>query len=144
MLVQKSFYNLFLGYLVKKGNKIHAKRIIDSSFLELVKRFKQPLHLLLRRVLRRMGNLLEIKTVKKRKGTLVIPFAVGYKRRNYLLVKRIMDSIKEDNSKKSFKDKLVDELAGIILKDKYSKSIQKNKTITKQAILNRANTHFRW
>ncbi len=55
-----------------------------------------------------------------------------------------MDSIKEDNSKKSFKDKLVDELAGIILKDKYSKSIQKNKTITKQAILNRANTHFRW
>ncbi len=144
MRTQKSFFNIFLGYLTKKGKKVHARSILDDTFFELSKRFKIPSHIILKHVLKKMGNILEVKVVKKRKNTFVIPFSIGFKRRSYLTAKKVMDSIKEDTAKKSFKDKLVYEFAGILMKDKYSKSLQKNKSVFKEALQYRSNTHFRW
>jgi ribosomal protein S7 len=143
MKKNQTIYNIFLGYLIKKGNKIQAKRIIDSTFLALSQKLNLPLNVILRRILKKMGNSIEIKTIKMRKNTHVIPFAINHNRRNYLLVKKIMDSVREDNSNRPINEKLTDELTSI-LTDKSSKSLQKNKTALKQAVLNRSNIHFRW
>ena len=143
MKKNQTLYNIFLGYLIKKGNKIQAKRIIDSTFLSLSQKLNLPLNIILRRILKKMGNSIEIKTIKMRKNTHVIPFAINHNRRNYLLVKKIMDSVREDSSNRPINEKLTDELISI-LTDKSSKSLQKNKTALKQAVLNRSNIHFRW
>ncbi len=143
MKKNQTLYNIFLGYLIKKGNKIQAKRIIDSTFLSLSQKLNLPLNVILRRILKKMGNSIEIKTIKMRKNTHVIPFAINHNRRNYLLVKKIMDSVKEDSSNRPIHEKLTDELTSI-LTDKSSKSLQKNKAALKQAVLNRSNIHFRW
>jgi ribosomal protein S7 len=143
MKKNQTLYNIFLGYLIKKGNKIQAKRIIDSTFLSLSQKLNLPLNVILRRILKKMGNSIEIKTIKMRKNTHVIPFAINHNRRNYLLVKKIMDSVHEDNSNRPINEKLTDEFTSI-LTDKSSKSLQKNKTALKQAVLNRSNIHFRW
>ncbi len=143
MKKNQTLYNIFLGYLIKKGNKIQAKRIIDSTFLSLSQKLNLPLNVILRRILKKMGNSIEIKTIKMRKNTHVIPFAINHNRRNYLLVKKIMDSVREDNSNRPINEKLTDEFTSI-LTDKSSKSLQKNKTALKQAVLNRSNIHFRW
>jgi ribosomal protein S7 len=144
MKKNETLYNIFLGYLIKKGNKIQAKRIIDSTFLVLSQKLNLPLNIILRKILRKMGNSIEIKTIKMRKNTHIIPFAINHNRRNYLLVKKIMDSTQEDTSNRPISEKLTDELTSIILTEKSSRSIQKNKTALKQAVLNRSNIHFRW
>ncbi len=143
MKKNQTLYNIFLGYLIKKGNKIQAKRIIDSTFLSLSQKLNLPLNVILRKILKKMGNSIEIKTIKMRKNTHVIPFAINHNRKNYLLVKKIMDSVREDNSNRPINEKLTDELTSI-LTDKSSKSLQKNKAALKQAVLNRSNIHFRW
>ncbi len=143
MKKNQTLYNIFLGYLIKKGNKIQAKRIIDSTFLSLSQKLNLPLNIILRKILKKMGNSIEIKTIKMRKNTHVIPFAINHNRKNYLLVKKIMDTVREDTSNRPINEKLTDELTSI-LTDKSSKSLQKNKASLKQAILNRSNIHFRW
>ncbi len=143
MKKNQTLYNIFLGYLIKKGNKIQAKRILDLTFLSLSQKLNMPLNIILRKILKKMGSSIEIKTIKMRKNTHVIPFAINHNRKNYLLVKKIMDSVKEDSSNRPIHEKLTDELASI-LTDKSSKSLQKNKAALKQAILNRSNIHFRW
>ncbi len=143
MKKNQTLYNIFLGYLIKKGNKIQAKRIIDSTFLSLSQKLNLPLNIILRKILKKMGNSIEIKTIKMRKNTHVIPFAINHNRKNYLLVKKIMDTVREDTSNRPINEKLTDELTSI-LTDKSSKSLQKNKAALKQAILNRSNIHFRW
>ena len=143
MKKNQTLYNIFLGYLIKKGNKIQAKRIIDSTFLSLSQKLNLPLNVILRKILKKMGNSIEIKTIKMRKNTHVIPFAINHNRKNYLLVKKIMDSVREDTSNRPINEKLTDELTSI-LTDKSSKSLQKNKAALKQAVLNRSNIHFRW
>ncbi len=143
MKKNQTLYNIFLGYLIKKGNKIQAKRIIDSTFLSLSQKLNLPLNIILRKILKKMGNSIEIKTIKMRKNTHVIPFAISHNRKNYLLVKKIMDTVREDTSNRPINEKLTDELTSI-LTDKSRKSLQKNKAALKQAILNRSNIHFRW
>ncbi len=63
MKKNQTLYNIFLGYLIKKGNKIQAKRIIDSTFLSLSQKLNLPLNVILRKILKKMGNSIEIKTI---------------------------------------------------------------------------------
>jgi ribosomal protein S7 len=140
----QTLYNVFIGYLIKKGNKIQAKRILDVAFFELSRKFNLPSIVLLRKIVRKMGSNIEIKTIKMRKNTHVVPFAINQHRKNYLLVKKIMDTVKEDTTNRPITDKLIEELTGILLSTKANKSLQKNKVLLKQAVLNRSNVHFRW
>jgi len=144
MKTNQTLYNVFIGYLTKKGNKLQAKRIIDTVFFELAHKFDLPLSSILRKILRKMGSNVEIKTIKMKKNTHVVPFAINQKRKNYLLVKKIMDAVKEDTTNRSMANKLTDELTGILLSARSNKSLQKQKLSLKQAVLNRSNIHFRW
>lgn len=144
MKKNQTLYNVFIGYLTKKGNKLHAKNILDAVFFELARKFNLPLSVILRKILRKMGSNIEIKTIKMKKNTHVVPFAINQNRRNYLLVKKIMDAVKEDTTNRPIINKLTDELTGILLSARSNKSLQKNKLALKQAVLNRSNTHFRW
>lgn len=139
-----TFYDVFIGYLIKKGNKIQAKRILDSVFFNLAQKFDLPLSSILRKILRKMGSNIEIKTIKIKKNTHVVPFAISQTRKNYLLVKKIMDTVNEDTTNRPIADKLTEELTGILLSARSNKSLQKNKLALKQAVLNRSNIHFRW
>jgi len=64
MKKNQSLYNVFVGYLIKKGNKIQAKRIIDSTFFSLSTKFNLPFSVILRKILKKMGNSIEVKTIK--------------------------------------------------------------------------------
>lgn len=144
MKKNQNLYNVFVGYLIKKGNKIQAKRIIDSTFFTLSTKFNLTFSVILRKIFKKMGNSIEVKTIKMRKNTHVVPFAISQNRKNYLLVKKIIDSVREDNTNRSVTEKLIDELTGILVSNKSSKSLQRNKLALKQAVLNRSNIHFRW
>ena len=138
-----SLYQVLLGYINKKGKKTKAVNILDSAFEQIFKRTKMLPSLALKIITSKLGSLVDVKIIKIRKNTHVVPFAVKMSRAEYLLAKKIIDSVDEDDSNRSFSEKLGDELLNII-QDKPCKSITRHKQMLKQAVTNRANSHFRW
>lgn len=143
MRKSKTLYDVFLGSLIKKGNKVQAKKILDTTFLNLFQKTNLKLNTILKRISLKIGNIVEIKTIKRRRNTHIVPFPVNKSRRNYILVKKIIDSAKEDSTKRPLTQKLTDEIMNTI-KGISSKSLVKNKKAVKLAIANRSNVHFRW
>ncbi len=143
MRKSNSLHSVFLGYLLKKGKKVKANKILENTFVEVYKKTNLPLNYIFKKVLSKIGNVIELKTIKVRKNTYIVPFSIKSNRRNYVVVKKIMSTINEDKSKMPFHLKLSNEIINI-LADKPSKTLAKNKEAVKQSITNRSNIHYRW
>ncbi len=139
----KTLYTSFIGYLTKNGKKNIAKRIIDDAFTTASKATKLPPQVVLLETFKKLNTLVEVKSVKIGAETHVIPFAVSFKRRSYLVVKWLMQAVDGDKRRVPTADKLSTELINTI-KGKTSKSLQAKENNTQQALQNRANIHFRW
>lgn len=141
-------YKRLLGSLIKKGNKVAAKRILTNSFLEISKKRKVSAYKILKRAFSRLENFVEIKKVpwgkKKKKRINLIPFPVKPKRQNFIKVKWILESAKEDTKKVNFSKKLSAELYNLMYDKKKSKALAKKKEVRKLVIANKSNSHFRW
>jgi ribosomal protein S7 len=55
----------------------------------------------------------------------------------------LLQSVKDDKSRRTFSEKLTNELLGLIYDKKKSKVFGKKKEVRKLAISNRSNSHFR-
>jgi ribosomal protein S7 len=140
----KAIYINFLGFLTKKGNKVIAKKILDEAFLEVSLKTNQPVHILLIKVFLKLNSFVEIKKIKFRRSTHVVPFVLtSFKRKSYLIIKWLMEVVEQDKRKVPIAKKLSKEILNI-LKNKSSKALIKKKMNTKNAVINRSNIHFRW
>lgn len=140
---QKSTYSNFLGLLIKSGNKSKAKSILDTAFLKLSKELGVPVHIVFSKVFSKLNCFVETKKVRVRRSTYIVPFGITFKRKSYLIIKWIMESVHEDKRKLPTSEKLYFELFSI-LNDKVSKTISKKNLNTNQALSNRSNIHYRW
>ncbi len=138
-----SLYQVLLGYMNKKGKKVKAKKILDTAFHKVFEVTQMLPGEALKLVTVKLGSIIDVKVIRIRKNTHVVPFAVKMYRADYLLAKKIIDSVNEDTSNRSFSDKLGEELLNII-QDKPCKSTSRHKQMLKQAAMHRANSHFRW
>jgi small subunit ribosomal protein S7 len=143
MKKNKDIYSKFLGSLTKNGKKSVAKRILDSSFIKVSKKENIPAHFILSRILLRLNFFLEIKKIKIRKNTHLVPFPLTTRRQDFLRVKWLLESAKEDSRKIDLSDKIAMEVSNLLLNDK-SKSLLKKNFVNKEALSNRSNVHFRW
>ncbi len=139
----KTIYTNFVGFLTKNGNKVAAKRIVDEAFYKASKATKLPTQVVLIETFLKLNSLVEVKRVKIGGQTHVVPFSINFKRRSYLVVKWLMDAVDQDRRRVPTAEKLATEITNTI-KNKTSKSIQTKEMNTEQALLNRANIHFRW
>ena len=81
------FYNVLLGFFIKKGKKQKAKVMLDRTFSILQEKTRKPLSLLMGIFFFRLRTVVEIRKVKKGKHAHYVPFLVGPKRRVFLIVK---------------------------------------------------------
>lgn len=139
----KTIYTKFLGSLIKKGNKIAAKNVLDNSFIQISKTNKYPAHLVLRKVFSKLNCYLEIKKIKIRKKIHFVPFPLTSARQDFLKIKWILDSAKQDSRKVNFSEKISTEISKIFL-NKKSNTLLKKKYINKTALSNKSNIHYRW
>ncbi len=143
-LRKKNLYYKFLGVLTKKGNKNAAKKILDNTFLKLSLTTNKMLQKLFLQVFIKLNSFVEVKSVRVRRASHMVPFSINLKRRSYLILKWILSSIKEEkNQQKSTSEKLYLELNDII-HNTASKALKKKKQNTLNAVKNRSNLHFRW
>jgi len=138
-----SLYQVLLGYINKKGKKVKAKKILDGAFQKVFEQTQILPSTALKIITNKLGSIVDVKIIKIRKNTHVVPFAVKMNRADYLLAKKIIDSVNEDDSNRSYSEKLGDELLCIV-QDKPCKSLTRHKQMLKQAAMHRANSHFRW
>lgn len=112
---QRTFYDLFLGCLIKDGDKIVAKKILDQALFLVSLKFKCPPALILLYIENRLSSLVELRTVSIRKGTIQVPFTVGYNRQRFLIIKNILSTVKKDKTRRSFTLKLSEEIVNVLL-----------------------------
>ena len=143
----KSLKNLlyfkFLGALLKKGKKTKAKKILDEVLLKVSKKTNLPVDLVLYRVFFNLNTFVEVRRVRFKRRSFLVPFNITFSRRISLILKWILTSLKEDKRKISTIDKLSIEIFKIVYKLP-SNSMNLKKLNDLQAFSNKANIHFRW
>ena len=139
----KTLYQKFLGFLVKKGNKIGAKKTLDETFLIVSKTTKYSMETSMLKLFLSLNSFVEVKKVRIGRRSIMVPFSINSKRRSYLIVKWLMQAIKEDKKKVSLSTKLADEIISV-LKGSFSRAKKLRNSNISQALANRANIHYRW
>lgn len=139
----KTLYKKFLGFLIKKGNKTVAKNILDSTFFSVSKTTGLSMHALMLKLFLNLNSFVEVKKVRVGRRSLMVPFSITLKRRSYLIVKWLMQAIKEDNKKTPLSVRLADEIIAVI-GESLSKSKKLRDLNISQAMANRSNIHYRW
>jgi ribosomal protein S7 len=139
----QNLYTKFLGFLIKKGNKVGAKRLLDEAFLIVSKKTKISTQMSLVKLFSSLNSFVEVKKVRVRRRFVMVPFSINLKRRSYLIVKWLMLAVEEDKRRVSFSIKLADEVLKV-LKGVFSKSKALKNSNMALAMANRSNIHFRW
>ena len=137
------FYNVLLGFFIKKGKKQKAKLMLDRTFSILQKKTKKPLSLLMSVYFFRLRTVVEIRKVKKGKHSHYVPFLVGPKRRVFLIVRWLKEAVEEDKRLVSYEEKLSSEILKV-LANKSCISLSRKKENIKLAVSNRSNIYYRW
>jgi ribosomal protein S7 len=140
----KNLYYKFLGVLTKKGNKNAAKKILDKTFLKLSLKTNKNLQKLFLQIFIKLNSFVEVKNVRVRRSSHLVPFSINLKRRSYLILKWLTNAIKEEDTQQtSMIEKLYLEVNNIV-QNTQSKALKKKKQNTINAVKNRSNLHFRW
>jgi len=139
----ETFYNKFLGSLIKNGNKSAAKRILDKSLEIVSERTRITPSFVLRKIFPKLHCYLEIKKIKIRKNIHIVPFPLTSKRQNFLKIKWILDYVKKNNRRVDMSQKLATEFLNII-KNKKAKILLTKNSINREAVANKSNLHYRW
>lgn len=144
ILKNNNLYYKFLGVLIKKGNKNAAKKILDKTFLKLSLKHNKSFCKLLLQIFIKLNSFVEVKSVRVRRASHLVPFSINLKRRSYLILKWLTTAIKEeDTQQNSMIEKLYLEVNNLI-QNTQSKALKKKKQNTLNAVKNRSNLHFRW
>jgi ribosomal protein S7 len=135
-------YKTVLGFFIKSGNKLSARKIVDTALLKLSITLNLPVVFLLNRVFTKFNHIVEVKKIKNKRRAHFVPFPISQKRNNYLTMKWILYAIKEDKRRVSTWLKLYSELLKIYRGNK-SKSLIKSNLNRKLSLESRSNMHYR-
>ena len=138
-----NLYNKFLNHFVKSGKKLIIKKIVDEVFNRLSKEFSLSFSILLLRFFKRLKTYVEIKKVKKRRRTFLVPIALKRQRRLFLPLCWLSLSLSLNKTRISFLEKLYLEMYKIFLNQNCHTLFLLAKN-NKQASKNRINLHYRW
>jgi small subunit ribosomal protein S7 len=139
----KNLYNKVINFFTKKGNKVKATNLVNSAFDKVSKSTGLSFNAILTKLYLKLNSFVEIKKIKVRRGFHLVPFPISHKRSTYLMIKWLLQAIKDDKRKVPVSDKLFLEINQTISSSS-SKSLDiKNSNIT-QVLANRSNIHFRW
>lgn len=87
MCNSNNLYNIFLGFLIKSGKKKSAKKILDQTVAIVSKEVNLISGLIFFEVFSKLNTFIEVKKMKSKRGSHVIPLLISHKRRSYLVVK---------------------------------------------------------
>ena len=138
----KTIYSNLLGSFTKKGKKAKARSILTRSLNKVSHSLKIPVYKVYRQLSKKLSNLVELKTIKVKRNTYIVPFPLNQSRRRFLLSRELVNGVQKNKSRIKSYDKLSAEILSYILKK--GSNFNKKKQIDKDIVTNRSNIHYRW
>ncbi len=139
----KSLYSIFLGILIKKGNKSKAFLTLNTALSLVSTKTNKSVSLILLKIYSKLNTFIENKVLKFRKRTHIVPFPVKRKRSFFLAFKWLIQATQQNQEKTSFSKKLAKEILNL-LTTKTAISLKLKKDNYLKARQNRSNLHYRW
>ena len=135
----------FINYVMERGQKETARKIVYSAFDEIVKRQGEatPADVmeLFNTALKNTGPLTEVRSRRVGGANYQIPREVRAERRSFLSMKWIIDAAR-DSKGKPIHSRLADEI--ILAAKNEGKAVKKREDTHKMAESNKAFAHFAW
>lgn len=139
----KNLYNKIINFITKKGNKVQANKIVNTAFDVVSKETGLSFNTILSKLFFKLNSFVEVKRVKIRRGFHLVPFPISPKRSTYLIIKWLLQAVKEDKRRVPLSEKLSSEII-LTITSSNSKSLSIKTTNISQVLANRSNIHFRW
>lgn len=139
----KIFIKKLVNHLMRCGKKSFANKIIYNNGFLLSKYFNKSLYELYSDIFLKIRPFIEIRKVRVRRTTYMVPFPTNTQRQHYLVSKWLLETLRNDKRKVSFNKKFREELVKILL-NQDSLTLEKKKDLYKKAEKSRSFAHFRW
>src|SRR5690606_25908478 len=141
--INNIFIKKFVTQLMRSGKKAFATKLIyDNGFL-LSKYFNKSLYTIYSDIFLTLRPFIEIRKVRVRRTTYMVPFPTNLQRQHYLVSQWILETLRNDKRKANFNKKFREEIIKILL-NKESSTLDKKKDLYKKAEKSRSFAHFRW
>jgi ribosomal protein S7 len=138
-----NLYKNFVNFIFKSGKKHIWEKIISDIFLLIKKNFKFSQNIILLKIFLRLYSKIEIKKIKTRRKTALVPVFISVRRRFFLALKWLLLAVNKNKLQISLKEKLFLEIFKLT-KNKSCESLKQLELNNQNVYLNRANFHYRW
>jgi ribosomal protein S7 len=138
-----NLYKNFVNFIFKSGKKHIWEKIISDIFLLIKKNFKFSQNIILLKIFLRLYSKIEIKKIKTRRKTVLVPVFISVRRRFFLALKWLLLAVNKNKLQISLKEKLFLEIFKLT-KNKSCESLKQLELNNQNVYLNRANFHYRW
>lgn len=138
-----NLYKNFVSFIFRSGKKHIWQKIFSDIFLLIKNSLKFSQNIILLKIFLRLYTKIEIKKVKSRRKTVLVPVFISVRRRFFLALKWLLLAVNKNKLQISLKEKLFLEIFKLI-KNKSCESIKYLEVNNQNVYLNRANFHYRW
>jgi len=139
----KIFINKLINHLMKSGKKSYATNIIYNNGFFLARYLNKSLYNIYSEIFIRLRPFIEIRKVRVRRTTYMVPFPTNSMRQYYLVSNWLLETLRNDKRKINFNIKFREEIIKILL-NQNSNTLEKKKDLYKKAEKSRSFAHFRW
>ena len=138
-----NLYKNFVSFIFRSGKKHIWQKIFSDIFLLIKNSLKFSQNIILLKIFLRLYTKIEVKKVKSRRKTVLVPVFISVRRRFFLALKWLLLAVNKNKLQISLKEKLFLEIFKLI-KNKSCESIKYLEVNNQNVYLNRANFHYRW
>lgn len=141
---KKTLYTNILGSLTKNGKKLKANNILQKAIKKVALNLNLNPSLVIYKLSRKLSRLIELKKIKVRKNTHLVPFPVTVERRRFLFSKELIDTFDAKLAKKKVTtaEKLGDQMMSFLIRR--GSNYDRKKNYTDRLLASRSNAHYRW
>lgn len=139
----KFFIEKLINHLMRCGKKSFANNVIYKNGFLLSKYLNKSLYSIYSDIFIKLRPYIEIRKVRVRRTTYMVPFPTNTQRQYYLVSKWLLETLRTDKRKLSINKKLREEIIKILLNND-SLTLERKKELYKKAEKSRSFAHFRW
>lgn len=137
------FIKKLINHLMRCGKKSYAANIVYTNGFFLSRHLNKSLYSIYSDIFMRLRPYIEVRKVRVRRTTYMVPFPTNIQRQQYLVSQWLLETIRNDKRKINFNQKFREEIIKILL-NQNSQTIEKKKELYKKAEKSRSFAHFRW
>lgn len=140
-----ALYKQLIARMLKKGNKVFARRFLSQALAKAVRSSDVPISGLLAELYEKLRSGVQVRILARGKKEFIVPSPANFKKRVFIMSDWLITAaIEEKKRHGNLGSRLGREMKTIL--DNYSKSVAMRYkiNIADQAVKNLSNKHFRW